>query len=407
LTDLPNKTELEEPENLIPYSNNPKEHPEAQIDEIASSIKNYGFVQPVVVDSENEVIIGHGRLKAAKKLGLDEIPVIRHDEITDSEAKALRLADNKIAESEWEDEKLAVELEQLTEADDFDDLIHGFDEDEMSEYLDSLTDEEDLEEPETEDPEQVETDIQEGEVFKLGEHRLMCGDATNEEHVETLMDGEKADMVFTDPPFNITGSSTGLGGNIRDTALMEPFFSSANDMISDYTKKMGHVYVCCDWRTYPMLFDQLNKLEPKNLIVWDKLNGGMGANYMNQYELVFFLHNYRESDSSSKDRDEQDEVKTIAGDTNMWEIARDTASFEGNEREHFAQKPPKLMVRGIENSSKQHDIVLDLFTGSGSTLLAAEQTNRKAFCMELDPQYCQVIINRWEDLTGKNAEPVT
>lgn len=135
MTDLPNKTELEEPKNLIPYSNNPKEHPEAQIDEIASSIKNYGFVQPVVVDSENEVIIGHGRLKAAKKLGLDEIPVLRHDDITDSEAKALRLADNKIAESDWEDEKLAVELEQLTEADDYEDLIHGFDEDEMDNYL--------------------------------------------------------------------------------------------------------------------------------------------------------------------------------------------------------------------------------------------------------------------------------
>jgi ParB/RepB/Spo0J family partition protein len=145
LTDLPNKTELEKPENLIPYSNNPKEHPEAQIDKIASSIKNYGFVQPVVVDSENEVIIGHGRLKAAKKLGLDEIPVIRHDDISDSEAKALRLADNKIAESEWEDEKLAVELEQLTESDDYEELIHGFNEDEMSEYLDKLNEESDVE----------------------------------------------------------------------------------------------------------------------------------------------------------------------------------------------------------------------------------------------------------------------
>lgn len=403
MTEIHDNVQLEHVDQLIPYPNNPKKHPDEQISKIASSIQEYGFIQPIVVDSDNTVIIGHGRLKAARKLEMEEVPVIKRGDISESEAKALRLADNRISESGWDDESLAVELEQL-EDEGFDTELTGFDEDEVSEALDSLTDGEDLEEPESEDPEQVETDIQEGEVFKLGEHRLMCGDATNEEHVEVLMNGEKADMVFTDPPFNITGSSTGLGGNIRDTALMEPFFSSANDMISNYTKKMGHVYVCCDWRTYPMLFEKLDKLEPKNLIVWDKLNGGMGANYMNQYELVFFLHNYRESDSSSKERDEQDAVKTIPGDTNMWEIGRDTVSFEGNERTHFAQKPPELMSRGIENSSKQNDIVLDLFAGSGTTLLAAEQINRKAFCMELDPQYVQVIINRWKELTGEEPE---
>jgi len=269
LTDLPNKTELEEPENLIPYSNNPKEHPEAQIDEIASSIKNYGFVQPVVVDSENEVIIGHGRLKAAKKLGLDEIPVIRHDDITDSEAKALRLADNKIAESEWQDEKLAVELEQLTEADDFDDLIHGFDEDEMSKYLDSLTDEEDLEEPETEDPEQVETDIQEGEVFKLGEHRLMCGDATNEEHVETLMDGNEMNLILTDPPYGIDivgeDGKVGVSNEGGEAGTYKPIENDKTDFDPSFL---------LDYNTRAIIFGGNHFTEelPKrpHWLVWDK-----------------------------------------------------------------------------------------------------------------------------------------
>lgn len=145
MTELHDNIEKLSPEDLIPYNNNPKSHPQEQVNKIASSIKSYGFVQPIVVDQNNEVIIGHGRLQAAKKLGLEQVPVIKHDNLTESEIKALRLADNRIAESEWEDEKLAVELEQLTEADDYEDLIHGFNEDEMSEYLDKLNEESDVE----------------------------------------------------------------------------------------------------------------------------------------------------------------------------------------------------------------------------------------------------------------------
>jgi len=390
MTDLPNKTELEEPGNLIPYSNNPKEHPEGQIDEIASSIKNYGFVQPVVVDSENEVIIGHGRLKAAKKLGLDEIPVIRHDDITESEAKALRLADNKIAESEWEDEKLAVELEQLTEADDYEDLIHGFDEDEMSEYLDSLTDEKDLEEPEAEDPEQVETDIQEGEVFNLGEHRLMCGDATNEEHVETLMDGDKADMVFTDPPYGIEFHSN--HGSDHDKIENDDEILKIKPMLKTNTINKCHWYIFTGHQVYPVWRKQFQD-EYKSTVIWKKPAGSMGdlgGDYKPMYEMCLYCQIGNKKLNGGRDE-------------NIWEINRDNP----NNYTHPTQKPVELPAKAIQNSSNQKDIVLDLFAGSGSTLLAAEQTDRKAYCMELDPEYCQVIINRWEDLTGKNAEPVT
>jgi len=379
MTELPNETELVEPSKLIPYSNNPKSHPTEQIDKIASSIKNFGFVQPIVVDKENEVIIGHGRLKAAKKLGLDKIPVIRHDELTEAEAKALRLEDNKIGESEWQDEKLAVELEQLVEDDSFDELVNGFSEDELSEYLDSLTDEEDLEEPETEDPEQVETDIQEGEVFKLGEHRLMCGDATNQSHVETLMDGEKADMVFTDPPY---GKEYDGRSDAHEQILNDDLGSKK---ITKFYKLgvASEKYYCLDSERLPVLFEAQGM--PKSLIVWDKGHFGMGDGYRRQYELIAYYGGYSGTTESD-----------------VWQINRDNTS----DYAHPTQKPVELPARAIKNSSNQNDIVLDLFAGSGSTLLAAEQTNRKAFCMELDPQYCQVIIDRWEELTGRKADPV-
>jgi len=393
LTDLPNKTELEEPKNLIPYSNNPKEHPEAQIDEIASSIKNYGFVQPVVVDSENEVIIGHGRLKAAKKLGLDEIPVIKHDDITDSEAKALRLADNKIAESDWEDEKLAVELEQLTEADDYEDLIHGFDEDEMSEYLDSLTDEEDLEEPEAEDPEQVETDIQEGEVFKLGEHRLMCGDATNESHVETLMEGKHMDMILTDPPFGI--DLVPDSGKLRDGDMAGKANPKTYKEIKGDEEKFDPSFLLM-YDTKTMIFggNHFTEVLPQrpHWLVWDKKDGHEDKIF-GDAELIW----------TNIDRKSTDIY------THQWRgmIREGDQEVEGSERSHPTQKPVGLLGDILKDYSQQGDKIIDLFAGSGSLLLAAEQTDRKAYCMELDPQYCQVIINRWEDLTGKNAEPVT
>jgi len=390
MTELPNETELVEPEKLIPYSNNPKSHPSEQIDKIASSIKSYGFIQPIVTDKDNEVIIGHGRLKAAKKLGLSEVPVIKHEELTESEIKALRLADNRIAETDWEAEKLAVELEQLTESDDFEELIHGFNEDELSEYLDSLTDEGDLTEPETEDPENVETSIQEGEVFKLGPHRLMCGDATNKEHVETLMDGEKADMVFTDPPYGIEYDS-GRDNGKHDKLMNDDKILDFTDIADKYSKKKCHWYVFTGQQVYHkwrVIFEEYYK----NTIIWHKPKGGMGdleGDYKPVYEMCIYCQLGNKKLNGGRDK-------------NIWEINRDNV----NDYAHPTQKPVELPARAIKNSSNQNDIVLDLFAGSGSTLLACEQTNRKAFCMELDPQYCQVIIDRWEELTGRKADPV-
>ena len=389
MTELHTEVEEIDPSKLIPYSNNPKQHPEEQVDQIASSIKNNGFIQPIVVDSENEIIIGHGRLQAAKKLGLDKVPVIKHEELTEAEAKALRLDDNKIAESEWQDEKLAIELEQLTEENNFEELIHGFNEDELSEYLDSLTDEEDLQEPETEDLEQIETDIQEGEVFKLGRHRLMCGDATNESHVETLMDSKKADMVFTDPPYGIEFQSN--HGSDHDKIENDDKIIDIKPLLESNTTDKCHWYIFTGHQVYPKWRKQFEQYY-KSTIIWKKPAGSMGdlqGDFKPMYEMCLYCQIGNKKLNGGRDE-------------NIWEINRDNP----NDYLHPTQKPVELPARAIKNSSNQEDIVLDLFAGSGSTLLACEQTNRKAYCMELDPQYCQVIINRWEELTGKKHEVI-
>ena len=388
MTELHDNIEKVEPSEIIPYSNNPKSHPEEQVDKIASSIKNYGFVQPIVVDQDNEVIIGHGRLQAAKKLDLEKVPVIKHEDLTESEIKALRLADNRIAESEWEDEKLAVELEQLTESDDYEELIHGFNEDEMSEYLDSLTNEEDLEEPDTEDPEQVETDIQEGEVFKLGEHRLMCGDATNEEHVETLMDGENMDLILTDPPYgiDIVDNQGNIGGvNMAEAGTYHKVEGDKTDFDPSFLLQ---------YDTKTMIFggNYFTDVLPQrpHWIVWDKDNND---NNFSDCELLW----------TNIDR------YSVMNYSFTWAgmIREGDQEVEGTERSHPTQKPVGLLGDIVKDYSQQGENIVDLFAGSGSLLLAAEQTNRKAFCMELDPQYVQVIINRWEELTGKKADPIT
>jgi len=395
MTDLFTDVKEKSPEDLIPYSNNPKNHPEEQVNKIASSIKNNGFIQPIVTDSENEIIIGHGRLQAAKKLGLNKVPVIQHDELTDAEAKALRLADNKIAESSMEDEKLAVELEQLKEEDDFEDLIHGFDEDEMSEYLDSLTDEQDLEELETESVDEVETDIEEGDIFELGQHRLMCGDATDEEHADKLMNGKKADMVLTDPPYgiNVVENSGVLQGQAKGE-----YVKNYNPVKND------------DGINLTFLLEKF--IEDTKMIVW-------GGNFFAHYfppSTHWIVWDKRGSnmDGASSTGDQSDvelawtniERTSVKKYQHVWAgwFREGNQEEEGETKKHPTQKPVGLHKDILDDYTEQEQNVVDLFAGSGSILLACEQTDRKAFCMELEPQYCQVIINRWEDLTGKEAE---
>jgi len=381
-------TETIEVEKLIPYANNPKEHPEEQVNEIASSIKNYGFVQPIVTDADNEIIIGHGRLEAAKKLGLDEVPVIKHEDITEAEAQALRLADNKIADTGMDQEKLAVELDQLTDQENYDELVTGFTEERTSEILDEYREqtEGELEEPDTPEMEEVETDIQEGEVYQLGHHRLMCGDATDEDDVETLMDGKKADMVFTDPPYGIDYQSNHREAQFEKLENDHKIIDAEKIL---YPNVNGHLYVCTGEQVYPIWREKFSG-GYKNTIIWQKDSQGMGDlenDYAPLYEMIIYCNPNNTSLNGHRE-------------PNVWEISRDDV----NEYKHPTQKPVKLPAKAIQNSSNKEETVLDAFGGSGSTLLAAEQTNRKCLMMELEPKYCQVIIDRWENLTGQQAE---
>jgi len=341
--------------NIIkPYGKNAKAHPKKQIEQVAASIKEFGFNQPIVVDKDNVVIVGHGRLEAAKQLGLDEVPVLVAD-LTEEQAKAYRLADNKLNESDWDMDLVIEELKGLEPA--MIDLT-GFDQD--------LVIDKDIEEDDVPDvPEEPKAKL--GEVYQLGEHRLMCGDATKIEDVEKLMDGEKADMVFTDPPYGMNYSGRGENtseGILGDQTDPTKFYNPMPDISERYI--WGRV------ENYKHLAS-----EPRDTIIWKKNNFGMGRGYRGQYECCFYYGDFNGSDSD------------------VWEIPKDS------KYEHPTQKPVALCARAIKNSNPKS--VVDLFGGSGSTLIACEQTNRMCYMSELDSKYVDVIINRWMTLTGKMA----
>ena len=386
------EVELISPEKLIPYGNNPKEHPEEQIDKIASSIKNYGFDQPIVVDEDYEIIKGHGRLQASKKLGLDEVPVIVRTDLSDAEKKASRIADNRTAESEWDDELLSVELEALEE-EDFNLSDTGFDEEELSGFMDT-EDPEDLEEGEVKDVENVETDIQEGDIIELGSHRLMCGDSTDKEQVHELMNGEKADLVVTDPPWGVdydggTKEREKLEGD-GDTELYGPTMQ----MVKEFTTPEAPCYLFYAGTKSDKVFKacKSNGFEIRNVIVWVKNQaqfGALSAQYKEKKEPMLYLHKQGEAPNWYGPNNE----------TTVWEHDRPVSSDY-----HPTQKPVSVVGRAIQNSSLKEDNVLDLYGGSGSTLMAAEQTGRKAFLMEKKPEYCQVIKDRFEEYNSNEVE---
>ena len=369
------------PADLIPYENNTKVHPPEQVDRIAESIKQFGFQQPIVVDKDNVVIIGHGRLFAAKQLFLDAVPVVRAEELTEEQAQALRLADNKTNESPWDFGKLEEELAALDIA-GIDMSKFGFDD--ISANVDADPAITEGEVPDV----QEEPKAKKGEIYRLGNHRLMCGDSTKREDVAALMNGERADMVFTDPPYGYQYES-----NYQDKFKM----LENDDKILDYInpsygimQENCPVYSFCGWQTLKKWIEYFEntQLSIKNVIVWKKNNWSMGdllGAYAGQYEIIIYLNKGRVELKGSRD-------------TDVWEFNREPP------KEHPTMKPLDLIVYAINKSSEHGDIVLDLFGGSGSTLIACEQTGRKCYMMELDPHYVDVIIQRWENLTGQAAE---
>lgn len=387
---------------LIPYARNARTHSDEQIAQIAGSIKEFGFNNPVLIDKDNGVIAGHGRLAAARKLGLKEVPCIRLEHLTETQRKAYILADNRIAlNSGWEAELLSLELSELLDGGvNLESL--GFDADEIDALLNKIEPTEGLtdEDATPEVPEEPVT--KPGDVWILGKHRLMCGDSTSIEQAEKLMGGVKGDMVFTDPPYNVAyegrGEKNKLGPIKNDNMSDESFEQFCRDVFATYhsiMKPLACIYVCHpDSQTAPKLafektFGELFK--KSSTVIWVKQSAGMGwQDYRAQHEPI--LYGWKEG--SGKHFYCGDRSKTT-----VWKIGRDAqASYV-----HPTQKPVALPEEAINNSSKGEDVIIDLFGGSGSTLIACEKTGRVNRSMELDPKYCDVIVKRWQDFTGKQA----
>jgi DNA modification methylase len=365
--------------DLIPYARNSRTHSEDQVTKIASSIKEFGFLNPIIIDGENGIVAGHGRVMAAKKLGLTELPCIEASHLTEAQKRAYVIADNRLAlDAGWDNDLLKIELQDLN-SEGFDLSLTGFDLSEISAFLEEptegLTDEDAV-------PEAPEVPVTvEGDVWLLGRHRLMCGDSTSIDAVERLMDGRAVDLIFTDPPYNVAfNGRSGKHDVIKNDDLSASDFT---DFIGEVcsvivAQRAKAVYVWCNWKFYGEL---QGRLPYKACIVWAKNVFGLGRGYRHQHEFCLF-------DGAVDD--------AIKNESDLWEVKKDTAYV------HPTQKPVALSVRAFGNHIKLTS-VLDLFGGSGSTLIGAEQTGRDAHVMELDPKYCDVIILRWQEFTGHKA----
>jgi len=391
------KIEQREVNSLIPYINNSRKHSDEQVAQIAASIKEFGWTNPILIDGDNGLIAGHGRLMAARKLGMNKVPTIELAHLSENQKKALIIADNKLAlNADWDTELLMIELSEL-DGDDYDLSVMGFDQDELDALLNpiepttGLTDEDAV--PDV--PEEPKTKL--GDIYILGNHRLMCGDSCSITDMEKLSNDRKVDMWLTDPPYNVA-----YEGKTKD-ALTIQNDSMSNDgfrqflrdayVTADTVMKPGAVFYIwhADSEGYNFrgaAFDAGWKV--RQCLIWKKSTMVMGRqDYHWKHEPC--LYGWKE------------------GAGHLWATDRKQTTileFDKPSRngEHPTMKPVALFEYQMLNNTKGGDIILDSFGGSGTTLLAAEKNGRIAYVMELDPKYCDVIVKRWEDFTGKKAQ---
>lgn len=410
-----------DPKKIRPYDKNAKKHPKKQVFQIAESVKRFGWQQPIVVDQEGVIIVGHGRYFAWKEYDLPE-PPIQIAKLTPEEAMAYRLADNKLNESEWDMDLVLEDLRTLT-----DDLLEltGFNRDLLIE-------------PEAKDddvPEPPEEPLSKrGDLYELGNHRILCGDATSDEDMKTLMTGAKADMVFTDPPYNVdykgSGENTkeGIMNDKMDDVAFGLFLTDSFKRMAENTKRSAGCYVFHSHKTasqFEMALEATGFIIDTQLI-WNKPAAGLGMNhYRTKHEPFFYCAQdkvkefYGDRTGTTVWKVPQDEAKQIKwlvelqkredkGDSTVWTMSRANVA----EYVHPTQKPVELPVTAMLKSSKADDVVLDQFLGSGTTLIAAQKTNRACYGLELDPKFVDVIIQRWVNFTQneeiiRNGKPIT
>lgn len=419
----PNKLKIDyqSTDDLIPYVNNPR-HNEEAVDQVAGSIKEFGFKNPIIVDKDNVIVAGHTRLLASRKLGLKEVPTIKAEDLTDQQVKAFRIADNRTAEfAEWDMDALALELEGL------DHLYTGFDD----EFLEDLKGEIDVEEDEYDVEEELAPSrVNPGEIWQLGNHRLMCADSTQKENVRKLMDGKQADLVVTDPPYNV--DYEGQDGMKIDNDAMEDdtfvqFLTDAFAGMKEALKEGGAYYIFhADSNRYAFSKALLeNDMKERQNLIWVKSSLVLGRqDYQWKHEPIlygwkdgaahYFVDDFSQTtviedlpNINQMDKDElKDHIKLLRKviDAGTTIVREDKPS---NSKLHPTMKPVQLVAMPIKNNSRKGEIVLDQFGGAGSTLIAGEQLERTVYTMELDPRYADVIVDRWESFTGKEARKIT
>lgn len=400
-----------DPKSLIPYENNARKHSQKQLHKLKASIKSFGFIVPVLIDEKRTILAGHARVMSAIELGLTEVPVILAQHLTELQKKAFIIADNRISQdATWDLAKLKDEFSFLSVG-AFEAGLTGFDTTEIDAlFSDSFT----LSSTEvsTSEARHYLPTSKLGDVWELGNHLLVCGDSLKADNYSKLLDGEKVEMVFTDPPYNVP-----IAGHVKARSKdAREFTMASGEMTSEEFSKFLHqffssmqphlrdgaiAYVCMDWRHISEMLTATKSLyEFKQLCVWSKDRAGMGSFYRSQHELVFVFKNGKAPHVNNFGLGEHGRYRT-----NVWNYpmvyANDQHQIEGHA--HPTVKPLSLIMDAIYDCSSRKGIILDPFGGSGSTLIAAEKTGRRARLIEIDPVYCDMIVGRWEKATNKKA----
>lgn len=405
------------PGSLKPYANNPRKHPEKQIVKLMASISQFGFYIPAVIDDEGTIIIGEARIEAAKRLGLPEVPVLIEEKLTPSQRRAIRIADNKLAElGTWDLEALAIEIKDIFEIGAVGLETFGFDAGEIDFLLDESTGELIADDPADAVPALPEHPVSRvDDVWILGEHRLMCGSSLDATNWTRLMNGEVAQMLFTDAPYNvrIQGNVSGLGkvkheefaqaSGEMSSAEFTTFLRDAIRCAAAHLKDGSVLDLFMDWRSVAELLESVraNDLTLLNMCVWNKTNGGMGSLYRSKHELVVIAKKGNAPHTNNVQLGKYGRYRT-----NVWDYAGANcfgASRDQDLADHPTVKPTALVADAIRDVTNARDIVIDGFMGSGTTILAAERTKRIAYGIELEPGYVDVAIRRWRTMTGKEA----
>ena len=402
--------------SLRPAVRNPRTHSPKQIQQLVNSLQTFGFTNPILLDADDRIIAGHGRLAAAKALHLEQVPTIRLAHLTEAQRRAYVLADNKLAElAGWDHDLLALELQELSDLKmDFDLTVTGFEIEEIALYLDGVSvtpDDPAADALPVEDPATLPVSVR-GDLWHLGSHRLYCGDATQPDAFTALMGSEQAHMVFVDPPYNvpITGHVCGLGTTQHRNFVMATGELSEGEFIDYLRTLFDHLvrnsqegaihFICMDWRHLYELLTAARSVytDLKNLCVWNKSNGGMGTFYRSKHELILVAKQGTQPHINNFELGQHGRYRT-----NVWEYPGNNAFHEKRMDElvmHPTVKPVALVADAIKDCSHRGGIILDCCVGSGTTVIAAEKTGRTAYGMELDPRYVDTTIHRWQEYTG-------